>query len=139
VVWATPVEQTPHYVGRGRGSWSRAKRVIAPTRSQRTHSARQEDPLATRRPRFGGQALVTNAGHTRRSLPEAVWGSRNASRVERLGKRLKSRGHLAPLLVKLHEHLEGLPYLRTLGVRVGTVPACVLRWSWETTPASLPR
>lgn len=34
--------------------------------------------------------------------------------------RLKSRGHIAPLCVKLHAHLEGLTSLLTRGVRVFT-------------------
>jgi hypothetical protein len=34
------VEQTTHYVGRGRGSLSREKRVIQKTRHQITHIAR---------------------------------------------------------------------------------------------------
>ena len=118
VVWETQVEQTTQYVGRGRGSLSREKRVIEQTRSHMTHIARQEDTRAARRQRCGWKAFVTNAGHTRLSLPEAVLCYRNASRVERLFNRLKSRVHMAPLFVKLNEHIEGLTSLLTLGVRV---------------------
>jgi transposase len=55
--------------------------------------------------------------HTRRSLQDAVWCYRNAYRGERLCNRLKRRVHIAPLCVTLHEHIEGLTYLLTLGVR----------------------
>jgi transposase len=138
VTWEKQVEQTTQYVGRGRGSLSREKRVIEQTRYHITHIARQEDTLATRRQRFGWKAFVTNAGHTRLSLPEAVWCYRNEYRVERIFNRLKSRVHIAPLFVKLNEQIEGLTYLLTLGVRVLTVTEFVLRRSLETTQASLP-
>src|SRR5262249_727084 len=52
--------------------------------------------------------------------------------------RRKSRGHLAPLFVTRHAHIEGLPYRLTRGGRVGTVTEFVLRRSLETAPASLP-
>src|SRR2546426_12473678 len=76
VAWEKQVEQTTHYVGRGRGSLGREKRVIQTTRYQITHIARQEDTLAARRQRFGWKAFVTNAGPKRLSLREAVLGYR---------------------------------------------------------------
>jgi transposase len=118
VVWEKQVEQTTQYVGRGRGSMNRAKRVIQKTRYHITHIARQEDTIAAHNQRFGWKASVTNAGHTQLSLQEAVLCYRNAYRVERIFNRLKSRVHIAPLFVKLNEQIEGLTYLLTLGVRV---------------------
>src|SRR6266478_8073261 len=138
VAWEKQVEQTTHYVGRGRGSLSREKRVIQKTRYQITHIARQEDTIAARRQRFGWKAFVTNAGPKRLSLQEAVLGYRNAYRVERIFHRLKSRVHIAPLFVKLNDHIEGLTYLLTLGVRVLTVTEFVLRRSLEQDQATLP-
>jgi len=118
VAWEKQVEQTTQYVGRGRGSVHRAKRVIQTTRYHITHIARQEGTIAARRQRFGWKAFVTNAGHTRLSLQDAVLCSRNAYRVERIFNRLKNWVHIAPLFVKLNEPIEGLTYLLTLGVRV---------------------
>jgi len=118
VTWEKQVEQTTQYVGRGRGSVSREKRVIQHTRSHITHRARQQDTITDLRQRFGWKAFVTHAGQKRLSLQHAVLCSRNAYRVERLFNRLKSRVHIAPLFVKLNEHIEGLTYLLTLGVRV---------------------
>jgi transposase len=112
------VEQTTQYVGRGRGSVSREKRVIQKTRSHITHIARQADTIAALSQRFGWKAFVTNAGQKRLSLQDAVLCYRNAYRVERLFNRLKSRVHIAPLFVKLNEHIEGLTSLLTRGVRV---------------------
>ncbi len=138
VAWEKQVEQTTQYVGRGRGSVNREKRVLQKTRYQITHIARQEDAIATLSQRFGWKAFVTNAGQQRLSLQEAVLCYRNEYRVERIFNRLKSRVHIAPLFVKLNEQIEGLTYLLTLGVRVLTVTEFVLRRSLETAQASLP-
>src|SRR5207244_4396892 len=51
VVWERQVEQTTHYVGRGRGSENREKRVNETIRYHITQIAREEDTLATRRQR----------------------------------------------------------------------------------------
>src|SRR5499425_434729 len=138
VTWEKQVEQKTQYVGRGRGSVSREKRVIQKTRYHITHIARREDKIAACRQRFGWKAFVTNAGSKRLSLQEAVLGYRNEYRVERIFHRLKSRVHIAPLFVKLNEQIEGLTYLLTLGVRGLTVTEFVLRRSLETEQASLP-
>ena len=71
--------------------------------------------------RFGWKAFVTNAGQKRLSLPEAVLCYRTEYRGERIFNRLKSRVHIAPLLVKRNEQIVGLTYLLTLGVRVLTL------------------
>jgi len=118
VTWDKQVEQTTQDVGRGRGAVHRAKRVMQRTRYHITPIIRQEDRIAAHRQRLGWKACVTKAGHTRRSWQEAVLGYRNAYRVERIFNRLKSRVHIAPLFVTLHEQIEGLTSLLTLGVRV---------------------
>ncbi len=118
VTGETQVERHTQYVGRGRGSASRHQRVLQHTRSPITRIARQEDHIADLSQRFGWKACVTNAGHKRLSLEDAVWCSRHAYRVERVFNRLTSRRHIAPLLVQLNDHIEGLTYLLTLGVRV---------------------
>jgi hypothetical protein len=132
------VEQTTHYGGRGRGSVHRAKRVLQTTRSPLTHLARQADTIATLRQRFGWKVCVTHAAPQRRSVPEAVWCSRNAYHVDRLCNRLKSRVHIAPLCVKRNDHIAGRTSLLTLGVRVLTVMACVRRRSLQTEQTTLP-
>jgi len=118
VAWEKQRERKTHYVGRGRGSASREKRVSKHTRSPITPIARQEDTIAALTQQCGWKAFVTNAGPTRLSLQDAVLCYRHAYRVERLCNRLKSRVHIAPLLVTLNDHIEGLTDLLTLGVRV---------------------
>jgi transposase len=138
VAWEKQVEQTTQYVGRGRGSVHREKRVIQKIRYHITHIARQEDHIADLCQRFGWKAFVTNAAPKRLSLKAAVLCYRNEYRVERIFNRLKSRVHIAPLFVKRNEQIEGLTYLLTLGVRVLTVTEFVLRQSLETEQARLP-
>ncbi len=138
VTWEKQVEQTPHYRGRGRGSVHREKRGSEKTRSHMTHIVRQADTIAALRQRVGWKAFVTNATPKPRSVQEAVLCDRHAYRVERLVNRLKSRVPSAPLFVKLNDHIEGLPSLLTLGVRVLTVMECVLRRSLQTDQTSLP-
>jgi transposase len=138
VAWEKQVERKTQYVGRGRGSASRKKRVITYIRYHITHIARRGENIAEITRRFGWKAFVTNAGQTRLSLQEAVWGYRNEYRVERVFNRLKSRVHIAPLFVKLNEQIEGLTYLLTLGVRVLTVMEFVLRRSLHNDQATLP-
>jgi transposase len=99
VTWEKQVEQTTQYVGRGRGSVHREKRVIQKTRDHITHIARQADTIAALRQRFGWKAFVTNAAPQRLSLQEAVLCYRYEYRVERIFNRLKSRVHIAPLFV----------------------------------------
>ena len=137
VTWEKQVEQITQYVGRGRGSVHREKRVIEKTRYYITHIARQADTIAALRRRFGWKAFVTNAPPQQLSLQQAVLCYRHEYRVERIFHRLKSRVHIAPLFVKLNEQIEGLTYLLTLGVRVLTVPEFVLRRSLETEQATL--
>jgi transposase len=138
VTWEKQVEQTSQYVGRGRGSVHREKRVSEKTRYHITHIARQADTIAALRQRFGWKAFVTNATPQQLSLQEAVLCYRNEYRVERIFNRLKSRVHIAPLFVKLNDQIEGLTYLLTLGVRVLTVMEFVLRRSLQTDQSTLP-
>jgi transposase len=138
VAWEKQVEQSTQYVGRGRGSVNRKKRVIEKTRYHITQIARQEDRIAALRQRFGWKAFVTNAGPKRLSLQDVVLCYRHEYRVERIFRHLKSRVQIAPLFVKLNEQIEGLTYLLTLGVRVLTVTEFVLRRSLEQAQASLP-
>src|SRR5206468_8258356 len=138
VTWEPQVEQTTQYVGRGRGSVHREKRVRQKTRYHITHIARQADTIAALRQRFGWKAFVTNAAPKRLSLQEAVLCHRNEYRVERIFNRLKSRVHIAPLFVKLNDQIEGLTYLLTLGVRVLTVMEFVLRRALQTAHTKLP-
>src|SRR5262249_133423 len=100
--WEKQTERKTQYVGRGRGSASRQKRVIKHIRYHITHIARQGATIAHLIQRFGGRAFAPNGVQRRLSLREAVLSSRTAYRAERFFNRLKSRVHIAPLFVKLN-------------------------------------
>jgi len=138
VAWEKQVERKTHYVGRGRGSASRKKRESETIRYHITHIARRGENIAEITKRFGWKAFVTNAVQPRLSLEAAVLCYRNEYRVERIFHRLKSRVHIAPLFVKLNDQIEGLTSLLTLGVRVLTVMAFVLRRSLHNDQAKRP-
>jgi transposase len=138
VAWEKQTERKTQYVGRGRGSESRDKRVIKKVRYHINHIVRQEDNIAALTGRFGWKAFVTNAGRKRLSLKDAVLCYRNEYRVERIFNRLKSRVHIAPMFVTRDDHIEGLTHLLTLGVRVLTVMEFVLRRSLQKDRATLP-
>ncbi len=138
VEWEKQTERKTQYVGRGRGSASRPKRVIKHIRDQITRIARQGATIAELTQRFGWKAFATNAMPKRLSLQDAVLCYRDEYRVERIFNRLKSRVHIAPLFVKLNDQIEGLTYLLTLGVRVLTVMEFVLRRSLQNDQATLP-
>jgi transposase len=138
VAWEKQIERKTRYVGRGRGSASREKRVIKNIRYHITRIDRQGDTIAALSQRFGWKAFVTNAEQKRLSLTDAVLCYRNEYRVERIFNRLKSRVHIAPMFVKLNDQIEGLVHLLTLGVRVLTVMEFVLRRSLQNDRAKLP-
>ena len=62
VAWEKQVEQTTHYVGRGRGSVSREKRVIQKTRYHITHIARQARHHRRSPPTFWLEGLCHQCG-----------------------------------------------------------------------------
>ncbi len=138
VEWEKQTERKTQYIGRGRGSESRDKRVLKKVRYQITRIVRQEDNIAALTGRFGWKAFVTNAGKKRLSLKDAVLCYRNEYRVERIFNRLKSRVHIAPMFVTRNDQIEGLTHLLTLGVRVLTVTEFVLRRSLQKDRAKLP-
>jgi transposase len=138
IEWEQQSERQTHYVGRGRGSATRAQRVRETIRYHITRIARQGGPIAALKERLGWKAFVTNATQERLSLADAVLCYRNEYRIERIFNRLKSRVHIAPLFVKRDDQIEGLTYLLTLGVRVLTVMEFVLRHSLHNDQAKLP-
>ena len=138
VEWERQVERHTHYVGRGRGSATRAQRMSENIRYHITRITRQDGAIKTLSQRFGWKAFVTNAPQERLSLADAVLCYRNEYRIERIFNRLKSRVHIAPLYVKRDDQIEGLTYLLTLGIRVLTVMEFVLRRSLQNDQVKLP-
>ena len=138
IAWEQQIERHTPYVGRGRGSAKRPKRVSEHIRSHITRITREGGKIAALTQRFGWKAFVTNATQKRLSLADAILCYRNEYRIERVFNRLKSRVHIAPLFVTRDDQIQGLTYLLTLGVRVLTVMEFVLRRSLQNDQAHLP-
>ena len=125
-------------MGRGRDSAEREPRVIEKVRYHITDITRDEERMGDLKARFGWKAFVTHAPATRLSLADAVLCDRHEYRIERIFNRLKSRLHIAPMLVSCEDQIQGLTYLLTLGVRVLTVMEFTLRRSLQKDQAKLP-
>ena len=113
MAYVKQTERRTPYVGRGRGSANRDKRVIEKGRYQITQVTRHDDQVADLKASFGWKAFVSNATEKRLSLSEAVLCSRHAYRIERIFHRLKSRVQIAPMFAKRDDQIQGLTYLLT--------------------------
>jgi len=125
------------YVGKGRGSANRERKVVEKIRYRIKAVERNEEAISETIQRFGWKAFVSNAADSALSLNDAVLCYRNEYRIERIFNRLKSRLNIAPLFVKCDEQIEGLTCLLTLGVRVLTLIEFVIRRSLQAENAKL--
>lgn len=131
------IDKKTQYVGRGRGSADRIKRVVEKVRYQITRILRDENKIGEVKKRFGWKAFVTNATQNKLSLQNAILCYRNEYRIERIFNRLKSQLNIGPLFVKKDDQINGLTYLLTLGVRVLTLMEFVLQRSLQQDSAKL--
>ena len=129
VEYEKQVETTTKFVGKGRGSKNREKKIDERIRYQITSVGRDEKKIDEQKKRFGWKAFVTDLLVDALSLEDAVLTYRNEYRVERIFNRLKSRLNIAPLFVRKDDQIEGLAYLLTLGVRVLTLIEFVIHRS----------
>ena len=129
VKYEREVEQKHQYIGRGRGSANRERRLIERIRYQITDVVHNDEDKAGRIQEFGWKAFVTNDIKERLPLIDAVLNYRNEYRVERIFNRLKSRLNIAPLFVKRNDQIEGMTYLLMLGVKVLSLIEFVIRRS----------
>jgi hypothetical protein len=112
--WEPPIARPPP-TSAGAEALPRMRENI---RDHITHIARQESAIAALTDRLGWKVCVTNAAPPRWSWADAVWCDHDEYRIERKFNRRKSRVHIAPLLVKRDDQIQGLTYLLTLGVGV---------------------
>lgn len=112
------VDEQTKFVGKGRGSENRAKKVIKKVRFSINSVSRNEDAIDEAKERFGWKAFVTRKEKEKLSLSEAVINYRHEYRVERIFNRLKSHLNIAPNFVKRNDQSASLTNLLSLGVRV---------------------
>ncbi len=123
------VEREEKYIGRGRGSRNREKRVLERIRYVITKVDVDRERVNAVVKRFGWKVFVTDVPAQTVSFVEAMKCYRKEYRVERIFHRLKSRLEISPPFVKRDDQVIGLTHLLTLGVRVLTLIEYVVRRS----------
>ena len=96
-------EKKTKYVGQGRGSKNREKKVIEKVRYQITEVRKNKEKIEEEKEKFGWKVYVTDTGKEQLCLSDAVRCYRKEYRVEHVFNRLKSRLDIAPLFVKRND------------------------------------
>ena len=125
------VERQTKYVGKGRGSANREKKVMEKIRYVITKVSRNEQKIKEEMKKYGWKAYVTDVSKGRLSFIDVLECYRKEYRVERVFNRLKSRLNISPLFLKRDDHATGLTHLLTLGVRVLTLIEYIVRRSLQ--------
>ena len=125
------VETQTKYVGKGRGSVNREKKVTEKIRYVITKVTRDKEKIKEETKKYGWKVYVTDVSKERLSFIDAVKCYRKEYRVERIFNRLKSRLNISPLFVKRDDQSTGLTHLLTLGVRVLTLIEYIVRRSLQ--------
>ena len=131
------VERTEKYVGKGRGSANRPKKVTERVRYQVTGVKRREYRIKRAKERMGWKVFVTDVSSERLCFGGVVKSYRKEYRVERIFHRLKSRLKISPPYVKREDQIIGMNNFLTLGVRVMTVAEYTVRRSLQKDQAKL--
>ena len=124
-------ERKVKYIGRGRGSADRPKKIIEKIRYQMVSVDRNNDRIKSAKARQGWKVFVTDVSSKRLSFEEAVKCYRKEYRVERIFSRLKSRMNIDPLFVQRDDQVKGKTCFLTLGARVLTLIEYVVRRSLQ--------
>ncbi|MCP4489404.1 MAG: hypothetical protein GY820_19145, partial [Gammaproteobacteria bacterium] len=93
-------ERQEKYVGRGKGSANRPKKITERVRYQMLQVRRNEYRIKKEKEKQGWKVFVTDASPKRLCFGGIVKCYRKEYRVERIFNRLKSRMNIAPLFVK---------------------------------------
>lgn len=127
VEYEKEVERKEQYIGRGRGSANRPKKIIENVRYQVTMVNRKEEEIVDKKASLGWRAYATSVDAEELSLSDAVKCYRQEYRIERIFDRLKNRLNIAPMYLKRDDQIIGLTHLLTLGVRVLTLVEYIVR------------
>jgi transposase len=119
VNWERQEHHNTKYVGRGRGSSTRATRTEVQVRYQITAVVRNSAAIEAQRQRLGWRVQATNAPDDRLSLVASVLSYRSGWCLERDFHLLKDAPlGIRPLYVKLDTQIGGLVRLMTLALRL---------------------
>jgi len=130
-------ERKVKYIGRGRGSASRPKKIIKKIRYQMVSVDRKNDRIKSVKARQGWKVFVTDVSSKRLSFEGIVKCYRKEYRVERIFNCLKSRMNIDPLFVQRDDQVKGKTHFLTIGARVLTLIEYVVRRSLQKDNAKL--
>jgi transposase len=131
------VQRKESYVGKGRGSEKRPKKITESVRYQVTKVFRAHDKIEEEKRTYGWRAYVTDVPEKRLDFLAVQKLYRKQYRIELIFKRLKSRLKIAAFYVKRDDQTRGMTHLLTLAVRVCTLIQFVVRRSLTQTPETL--
>ena len=130
-------ERQEKYVGRGKGSANRPKKITERVRYQMVKVQRNEYRIKKEKEKQGWKVFVTDVHPKRLCFGGIVKCYRKEYRVERIFNRLKSRMNIAPLFVKRDDQIRGKTNLLTLGARVLTLTEYAVRRSLQRDQTAL--
>jgi len=130
-------ERLVKYIGKGRGSADRPKKITERIRYQIAEVKRRGYRVRREKERHGWKVFVTDVSPKRLSFGDVVKCYRKGYRVEKIFNRLKSRLNVAPYYVKREDQVVGMNNLLTLGVRVLTLAEYTVRRSLRKDRAEL--
>ncbi len=130
-------ERKVKYIGRGRGSTDRPKKIIERIRYQILSVDRNTDRIKRVKERQGWKVFVTDVSAKRLSFEDVVKCYRKEYRVERIFSRLKSRMNIDPLFVQRDDQVKGKTHFLTMGARVLTLIEYVVRCSLQKNKTKL--
>ncbi len=125
------VESKEKYIGRGRGSENRPKRIVEKIRYQLLNITRNNEEIKAEKEKLGWKAYVTDVSSKRFSFTDTILCYRNEYRVERIFNRLKSHLNISPQYVQREDQIVGMNRLLTLAVRVLVVIEFIVRRSLQ--------
>ncbi len=131
------IERIEKYIGKGRGSADRPKKITERVRYQITVVKRREYMIRREKERLGWKIFVTDVSSKRLCFGGVVKSYRKEYRVEKVFNRLKSRLKISPLYVKREDQIVGMNNFLTLGVRVLTLAEYTVRRSLRKDHAKL--
>ncbi|MCP4403867.1 MAG: IS1634 family transposase [bacterium] len=131
------VQRKESYIGKGRGSKNRAKKVTELVRYQVTQVLRETHKIEEEKRTYGWKAYVTDVSEERLDFLAIQKLYRKQYRIELIFKRLKSRLKISAFYVKRDDQTQGMTHLLTLAVRVCSLIQFVVRRSLTRTHDTL--
>ncbi len=125
------VKQKTKYVGKGRGSEGREKKITEKIRYEITDVIRNKEKIEDKKKKFGWKAYITDVTKDSLSFIDIVKHYRKQYKIEQVFAILKSKLNISPFYVKKKDQVKGITHFLTLGVKIYTLIEFIVRRSLE--------